>query len=43
MWIDVNISSRTTRSEITIASSKLYPFQGMKATLRLRPKANSPC
>ena len=42
MCIDVKISSRTTFSEITIASSKLYPCQGMNATSRLRPKANSP-
>ena len=43
IWIEVKISSRITRSEITIASSKLYPFQGMKATFILRPKASSPC
>ena len=30
----VKISSFTTFSEITMASSKLYPFQGIKATLR---------
>ena len=42
IWIEVKISSRITRSEITIASSKLYPFHGMKATFILRPKANSP-
>ena len=42
MWIEVNTSSRTTFSEITIASSKLYPFQGINATLRFLPKANSP-
>ena len=39
---DVKISSRATLSEITIASSKLYPFQGMNATLRFLPNANSP-
>ena len=39
---DVKISSRTTRSEITIASSKLYPCQGMNATFKFLPKANSP-
>ena len=42
MCREVKMSSRTTRSEITIASSKLYPFQGMKDTNMLRPKANSP-
>ncbi len=42
MWMEVKMSSRTTRSLITIASSKLYPFQGIKATNKLRPKANSP-
>ena len=42
MCKDVNISSFTTFSEITIASSKLYPFQGMNATLRFLPKASSP-
>ena len=40
--IEVKISSRTTFSEITIASSKLYPFHGIKATLRFLPNANSP-
>ena len=42
IWIEVNTSSLTTLSEITIASSKLYPFHGMKATLRFLPRANSP-
>ena len=42
MWIEVKMSSRTTFSEITIASSKLYPCHGMNATFILRPKANSP-
>ena len=28
-WMEVKTSSLTTRSEITIASSKLYPCQGM--------------
>ena len=41
-WIEVNQSSLTTFSLITIASSKLYPFQGMKATVRFLPIANSP-
>ena len=41
-WIEVNQSSLTTFSLITIASSKLYPFQGMKATVRFLPRANSP-
>ncbi len=40
--IDVKISSRTTFSEITIASSKLYPFHGIKATFIFLPSANSP-
>ena len=36
--IDVKMSSRTTLSEITIASSKLYPFHGhgKGITLRMR-------
>ena len=42
MWIEVNQSSRTTFSLITIASSKLYPFHGMNATTRFLPNANSP-
>ena len=42
MCIEVNISSLTTFSEITIASSKLYPFQGIKATFIFRPRASSP-
>ena len=42
MCTEVKMSSRTTRSEITMASSKLYPFQGMKATFMFWPKANSP-
>ena len=42
IWIEVNQSSRTTFSLITIASSKLYPFQGMKATTRFLPMASSP-
>ena len=40
--IDVNISSRTTFSEITIASSKLYPFHGINATFMFLPNASSP-
>ena len=39
MWMDVKRSSRTRRSEITMASSKLYPYHGMKATRTLRPSA----
>ena len=31
---EVKISSRTTLSDNTIASSKLYPFQGIKATFK---------
>ena len=42
IWIEVKASSRTTRSLMTIASSKLYPAQGINATCRLRPSANSP-
>src|SRR5690606_7561477 len=41
-WMDVKISSRTTFSEITIASSKLYPFHGINATTKFLPRANSP-
>ena len=39
---EVNKSSRTTRSDKIIASSKLYPFQGIKATWIFLPRANSP-
>ena len=42
MWIEVSTSSRTRRSESTIASSKLWPFQGMNATSRFLPSASSP-
>ncbi len=42
MWIEVKTSSRTTRSLIKIASSKLYPPQGMTAQRTLRPRAISP-
>ncbi|CAI8288083.1 MAG: Uncharacterised protein [Bacteroidota bacterium] len=42
MWIEVKISSRTTFSEITIASSKLYPFHGINATFIFLPRASSP-
>ena len=42
MWIVVNRSSSTTRSEIRIESSKLYPFHGMNATSRFWPNASSP-
>jgi len=42
MWIDVNRSSFTRRSETRIASSKLYPPHGMNATSTLRPSASSP-
>jgi hypothetical protein len=38
MWIDVSSRPFTSRSERTIASSKLYPNQGMKATVRFRPQ-----
>ena len=42
MWIDVSTSSFTRRSEMTIASSKLWPFHGMNATSRFLPSASSP-
>ena len=42
MCKEVKISSLTIRSLITIASSKLYPCQGMKATFKFLPNANSP-
>ena len=42
MWIEVKRSSLTSRSETRIASSKLYPPHGMKATSTLRPSASSP-
>ncbi len=42
MCSDVKISSRTTRSDSTMASSKLKPFQGMNATIRFCPRASSP-
>ncbi len=42
MWIDVSTSSRTSRCERTIASSKLWPFHGMNATRRFFPSASSP-
>ena len=42
IWILVNKSSFTRRSLITIASSKLYPRQGMKATVIFLPNASSP-
>ena len=42
MWMDVYRSSFTRRSETRIASSKLYPPHGMKATRTLRPSASSP-
>ena len=42
MWIDVKTSSFTSFSLMTMASSKLYPYQGMKATSTFRPSASSP-
>ena len=39
---DVNTSSLTSLSLITIASSKLYPFQGIRATKTFFPRDNSP-
>ena len=43
MWIDVRMSSFTSRSLSTIASSKLKPSNGMNATRRFAPSASSPC
>ena len=43
MWIEVYRSSFTSRSLIRMASSKLYPPQGMNATRTFWPSANSPC
>ena len=42
MWIELSTSSRTSRSEMTIASSKLKPSHGMNATSRFAPSASSP-
>ena len=42
IWIDVNTSSLTNFSDKRIESSKLYPFQGMKATNTFLPSASSP-
>ncbi len=42
MWMDVYTSSLTRRSESTMASSKLLPYQGMNATSRFCPRASSP-
>ena len=42
MWIELSTSSLTSRSEMTIASSKLKPSQGMNATSRFAPSASSP-
>ena len=36
------MSCLTTFSEMTMASSKLYPFQGMNATRTFLPSASSP-
>src|SRR3989442_15072323 len=41
MWIEVYMSSFTTRSESRIASSKLYPSHGMKATSTLRSEEHT--
>ncbi len=38
MWIEVKTSSRTSRSLIRMASSKLPPSQGMKATSTFWPE-----
>src|SRR2546422_6154750 len=42
MWIDEYTSSFTRRSDRTIASSKLCPYQGMNATSTFAPSASSP-
>src|SRR6266566_2365181 len=42
IWIDEYTSSLTSRSESTIASSKLWPYQGMNATSTFAPSASSP-
>ncbi len=42
MWMEVKTSSRRMRSETRIESSKLYPCQGMKATMTFCPSASSP-
>ena len=42
MWTEVNTSSVTHLSDIKIESSKLYPCQGINATVTFLPKANSP-
>ncbi len=36
------MSSFTSFSLMTIASSKLWPYQGMKATRAFRPRASDP-
>ena len=40
--MEVSISSRATFSLRMIASSKLYPYQGMKATSIFLPKERRP-
>ncbi len=42
IWIDVNLSSLTILSLIRIASSKLYPPHGIKATTTFCPRESSP-
>ena len=42
MWIEVKMSRLISPSLTMIASSKLYPRQGMKATSTLQPRASSP-
>ena len=42
MCIDVNKSARATRSESTMASSKLPPCHGMDATSKFLPKLKTP-
>ena len=42
MCTEVNTSSFTNLSEITIESSKLYPSHGIYPTSKFLPNANSP-
>ena len=42
MWIEVNVSSRTSFSQSRMASSKLPPSQLMNATSTFWPSASSP-
>ena len=42
MWMEVKVSFFTQRSLMRMASSKLKPRHGMKATSRFLPNASSP-